>query len=477
MPGRECRSFWGGASLALLCVTTVSACATAPAYVPPDPSAVGASGSYSTAQAGPTEDFAQWWELFEDPTLSALVTRSLTDNLDIGQAEARWRQARESYGQSRAGFWPSIGNSSRATATDQEIGPDTTVYGGGLDASWVVDLFGTVRGAVRAGSATQESAAFTLEDVRAAIAAEVARNYFDMLAARERIAFARSTLTTQTETLEIAGFRAQAGLVSALDVAQAEAQQAATAALIPTLERSEAQARYRLAVLTGQAPTALDAFLAESEALPAAPSEIAAGAPLDLLRRRADVRAAERRFAAAMARVGVARAQLYPSLTLSGGISSSAARLEDLNDLTVTSLVASLSQPLFQGGRLRAAVREREAAAEEALAAYKAKVLSALEDVENAVVAIGATQERLGRITTQVKAADTAATFARLQYQTGLIDFQRTLDAERSLLSAQSDLVATRNDAAQAAVRLFLALGGGWSVSTQTLTQAQDHGR
>ena len=275
----------------------------------------------------------------------------------------------------------------------------------------------------------------------------------------------RDTLRTQDDNLEIAGFRAQAGLVSSLDVEQARSQRAATAATIPSLVRAEAAARYRVAVLTGQAPGAVDARFLTSAAIPVPPTDIATGIPADVLRQRPDVRAAERQLAAATARIGVAQAQLYPALTLTANLQSQATALRTLTNIVTGGVFAQLAQTIFDAGRARSVVRQNRAATDEAFAGYKSTVLTALEDVENALATRDAAIARVAALTTQVDAATAVAVLARSNYRAGLSDFRTLLDAERTLLAARDGLAAAQGDRANAVVQLFLALGGGWTAT------------
>ena len=293
--------------------------------------------------------------------------------------------------------------------------------------------------------------------------AEVARNYIAARSAQASLEIARDTLATQDENLEIAGFRVQAGLVSSLDEEQARQQRAQTAASIPGLEQDLAAAAYRLAVLTGQAPGAVSSRLAATAPIPLGPENVAAGIPADTLRQRPDVRSAERSLAAATARIGVAEAQLYPNLGISGNIGTSALSLGGLGDVITGGLFANLFQTIFDGGRRRSQVRSQEAAAEAALANYRQTVLLALEDVENGLVALQAAKARQAELAISFDAANNTAILARSQYRAGLTDFQRLLDAERSLLSARDSLSRVRAEQANALIQLYTALGGGWT--------------
>lgn len=442
----------------------LSACATGGTYVPPTVSDLQLTNAYQTPQ-GPADvtDLDTWWAGFNDPNLTSLVTLSLEQNLDIAQAQARIAQARASLDQSRASFWPSVQASVGATESRTSTTASLDSYSANLSASWTIDLFGETRSDVAASRRTLEASVYAWADVRLAIAAEVARNYIDFRAFEQRLTIARETLARQDDNLAIATFRNQAGLVSALDVEQARTQREATAATLPNLERSAASARFRLAVLAGVVPGGVDGFLLHTDEREAIPSLPEAGLPADLLRRRPDVMAAERRYAAAVARIGVARAQLYPSLSLSGTIQTTGVTLESLGDNWASNLAANLTQPLFQGGRLSAIVRQREAAAEESQIAYRAAVLSAVEEVENALASRRAAAERLVGQRLQAEAASALVILALSNYESGLSDFTTLLDAERSLLSAQDSVAASEADLSKAIVQLYLALGGGWT--------------
>jgi NodT family efflux transporter outer membrane factor (OMF) lipoprotein len=254
----------------------------------------------------------------------------------------------------------------------------------------------------------------------------------------------------------------QAGLVSSIDAEQARSQRASTAATIPTLEQNYNAAVSRLGVLTGQSPGALKAEMATAKPIPAGPDSIAVGVPIDTLRQRPDVRSAERSLAAATAQIGVAKAQLYPALTISGSLSTDASKIGNLFETIAGQVFAGLTQTIFNGGRLRSAVRGREAAADGAFSAYKSTVLSGLEDVENALAALDSAKRRAEQFTIALDAANNTALLSRSQYRAGLTDFTTLNTAESSLLSARNGLAQAQADRANALVQLYLALGGGW---------------
>ncbi|HYJ53563.1 MAG TPA: efflux transporter outer membrane subunit [Allosphingosinicella sp.] len=443
-------------------VLALAACTVGPDYRPPAPSALSVPDTFygRAAQAEPA-DLARWWERLNDPLLTRLIDEATAGNLDLAVAAVRLTQARESLIQSRAGQLPTVGAQATGGRT-VGTGNDTSSFRASVDAAWEADLFGGIRRSVEASGADAEGVYYDREALKVAIAAEVATNYVQARLAQDRLALAQDTLRIADDNLQIAQWRMQAGLVSSLDSEQARAARAQTAAAIPNIENSFTSATYRLAVLTGRPPGALTAELSEAKPIPEGPEEIAVGIPADSLRQRPDVRAAERNLAAQTARIGVAEAQLYPDLRLSGNIGTSAFSLGGLLDAITGGIFSSLSQTLFDGGRLRSQVRSQQAATEGALATYRQSVLTALEDVENALLALRASRERQAQFAIALEAANNSAVLSRVQYRAGLTDFQQLLDAERSLVSARDGMATSRGDEALALVQLYRALGGGW---------------
>ena len=329
---------------------------------------------------------------------------------------------------------------------------------------------------IRQGVAHNDRAAgFDHATVLLSVESEVARNYVLARAYQAQLENARSSLAIQQDNLEIAGFRVQAGLVSSLDQEQARASAAQTAAAIPQMEQQYNAAVSRLGVLTGQAPGALKPLLQEAQPIPRGPDSIGAGIPADILRQRPDVRAAERSLVAATAEIGVARAQLFPALAIGGNIGTSAGTVKALFDTITGNLFATLSQTIFDAGRRGAQVRSSRAAAEGALAAYKQTVLQAMEDVENAVVAFDAAQERERQYGTAYEAGLASAQLARSQYRSGLTDFTTLNTQEAGLISARNGLVQARSDRATALVALYVALGGGWDPAAAPTAPLHQH--
>lgn len=441
----------------------LGACQVGPDYRPQTVADLALPDRFAGGAAAPADPATEtgWWERFDDPAIPQLITRALAHNTDIAQAVSRLRQAHEGLRQSQAQFAPVVTGSASGARNIASGAPDSDSYSLGLGVRWTADLAGGQARSVQAARASLEAANFSLADVQRGIVAEIARNIVDARTTALRLAIARDTLRTQDDNLVIAGFRARAGLVSELDVEQARSQRAATAASIPPLERSQVASRNRVGVLAGMVPEAVDPLLGASDHVPSAPA-LAAIAPADLLRRRPDLRAAERQLAAATARIGVAEAQLYPALALTGNLSTQASSIGKLTDIVTGQALASLSATLFDGGRLRSVVRQRRAEVDESLAAYRGRVLGALEDVENALAFRETSDARQAELVRQVAAAEAAARLARSNYRAGLIDFRTLLDAERTLLSARDGEANARGDQARAAIQLYLALGGDW---------------
>jgi outer membrane protein, multidrug efflux system len=465
-------------SLLLALTVPLAACTVGPDYRPATPAALGVPETYSVPADGrPAAELGAWWTRFDDPLLVQIVERARTSNLDIAQAVARLRQAREALIQSRAQLLPTLSGSAGYTRSQSIAGGTTTLPGGatvitgrgsgdtlslGLDVQYQVGLFGEVRRTVEASRAQYQASGYDYATVVLSTQAETARNYMLARLYQAQLANARDSLRLQDDNLQIAGFRVQAGLVSSLDAEQARSQRASTAATIPTIEQNYNAAVSRLGVLTGQAPGALKSELAAVRPIPTGPASVAIGIPIDTLRQRPDVRSAERALAAATAQIGIAKAALYPALTISGSVSTDAARIGDLFQTVAGQVFAGLTQAIFNGGRLRSQVRASEAAAEGSFAAYKSTVLSGLEDVENAVVALDSAKRRAAEFAIALDAANNSAILSRTQYRAGLTDFTTLNTSEASLLTARNGLSQAQSDQATALVQLYLALGGGW---------------
>lgn len=455
---------------ALLGALTLAGCATLQTPSTPAPLPTPAAWTASAA-TGEATTLASWWQRFGDPELAPLIAQALQGQTDIAAAQARLRQARAQRTLAAAQLTPSVSGSGSAQANRSDGGHGES-YRTGLDASWEADLWGAGAAGVQAAEASARASALTLANTRVAVAAEVAATLLELRGTQARDAIARRNLDSQLQTLQIVQWRLEAGLVTQLDVEQARTSVEQTRAQLPALQGAAAQAMNALAVLTGQAPGALQVRLAAPAslpvALPAAPPDLVLAIPAEVLRQRPDVQAAERRLAAAAARVDEADAARLPSLQLGGSIGLSALTLGSLGSGSgVASLLASVKLPVFDGGRLRAQVRVQEAARDEAEVGYRAAVLAALQEVEDALISLRSTRGQLAAQQAAATSAQRTATLAEQRYRSGLVDFQNVLQSQRTLLSAEDNVAGTTTTLATAHVRLYKALGGGWSPTSE----------
>ncbi|MCB2018580.1 MAG: efflux transporter outer membrane subunit [Hydrogenophaga sp.] len=454
-------------ALAVALALAVSACASvAPMEASGQPADVAVPARWSAAPAteGQATALADWWQRFQDPTLTGLVTQALQANTSVRGAQAALRQARAQRDAQAAANGPSLGVSASAQRSQSGTADASNRYQLGFDASWEPDIFGGNRAALDANEASARAAESSLANTQVSLAAEVAVSYIELRGLQTRLQIAERNLAAQQETLQITRWRVQAGLASSLDLEQAIAATEQTRAQIPALQTSIGQALHALAVLTGQAPGALNSALGPAAAIPAPPADLALAFPADTLRQRPDVRGAEEQLNAAMARLSAAEAARYPSFRLSGSLGLSALTLGTLTDgaSVLRSLLASVSAPLFDGGALRAQAQAQQAAVDQARAGLQGSVLGALKDVEDALLSLQGDRERLARQQAAADAATNAELLARQRYQSGLIDFRTVLDTQRSLLSAQDSVASTQASLSADHVRLYKALGGGW---------------
>lgn len=422
----------------------------------------------------PPTDLVSWWERFGDANLSALIEEALNHSPTVQAAVAALRQSRALAGVAAASLAPSASGSASVQRSYTDAQGYRNSFGLGLDASWEPDLFGGLRAGVNAAEADARAAEMALANVQVSLAAEVALAYIDLRNQQARLTIARENLAAQDDTLQIARWRNQAGLVSSLDVEQALAAAEQTRAQVPLLQTALSQARNRLAILTGRAPADLAALPVAPVPLP--PDNLALAFPTDTLRQRPDVRQAEAQVQAAYARTKQADAERYPSLRLGGTIGLQSLTLGSLfnGSSTIGSLLAGLTQPIFDGGAIAGRLQAQEAALEQARAAYGTRVLEALQDVEDALAALQGDRERVGSLNAAATAARNADLLARQQYQAGLIDFNTTLQSQRTLLSAQDAQASVTASLAADHVRLYKALGGGWSPEAPGTADAAD---
>jgi len=463
---------WLATPLALL----LAGCAVGPDYRAPETSAP--ATWHSEMQGGlkavspETARLARWWTTLNDPQLSRLIEAAVVNNLDLKLAQARLREARARRGISAADRFPTLsaGAGAGRSRSSEEPGlgaaADQTSesWSAQFDAAWELDLFGAKRRALEAAEASLEATQEDLRDVQVSLLAEVALNYIEVESYYARLAIAQKNLAAQDEAWQIARWRREAGLTTQLDEDQARFNLEQTRAELPTLQTGLEQARNRLAVLLGRKPGEL-AELKGATAIPRIPAEVAVGIPAETLRNRPDVRRAERQLAAATAEVGVATAALYPSFSLSGTLGLQALTSADLlqSSARMWSVAANAGWVLFDAGRIRQNIKVQSALQEQALISYESAVLGALRDTENALIAYAEEQNRRASLTAAVEAAQSAAQLAQNQYQAGLIDFQSVLDTQRSLLSLEDQLSQSEATVTSNLVRLYKALGGGWT--------------
>ena len=449
----------------------VAGCAHQPYPESGSPTAVSIPTHWSEAADqpdAPATSLAGWWQRLGDARLSALVDEALRASPTVQSAIAALRQSRALVDVAAAGLVPSVGASASAQRSYSKAQGGSNSFGLGVDASWEPDLFGGTRAGVDAAQADARAAGMALANVQVSLAAEVALAYIDLRNAEARLAIAQGNLASQEDTLQIARWRNQAGLVSSLDVEQAAALADQTRAQVPLLQSTLAQARHRLAVLTGRTPGDLADLGTAPVPLP--PDDLVLAFPADTLRQRPDVRQAEAQAQAAAARVAQADAARYPSLKLSGTLGLQALTLGSLTSgsSVVGSLLAGLSVPIFDGGAIAGQVRAQQAALDQARASYRSSVLTALQDVEDALVALQGDRRRVDSLQSAAAAAARADTLARQQYQAGLIDFRTVLETQRTLLSAQDSAAGVRASLAADHVALYKALGGGWTPEPPT---------
>lgn len=422
----------------------------------------------NAATASP-ETLSHWWTIFGDPVLSSLMEQARGNNLDVRQAEARLRQARAQRGITKADLFPALSAnaSGSRTRTSEAEGESTTQehFSNSLDASWELDLFGKNRRVLEAADSTLQASQEDLNDVLVSLFSEVALNYVEVRSLEQRIVLAESSLKTQAETFDITRWRFESGLTTQLDLDQAQVSLEQTRAGIPALQTSLSQAQNRLVLLLGLHTGALEKDLGKTGKIPVSSGDIAVGVPADVLRQRPDVRRAERKLAAQTAKIGAAKAARYPSFKLIGSIGVESLTLGDLysGGTKTAQAMADTAFTLFDFGRIRKNIEIQTALQEEALAFYEAAVLTALEDVENALAAYLNEQTRHRSLENALKAGQSAFTLARDQYSSGLVDFQTVLDTQKSLLTLEDQLASSSANRTGNVIRLYKALGGGWT--------------
>lgn len=465
-----------------LSLVLLSGCAVGPDHHTPktEVAAVFANARQPGLSAAPVH--TRWWQGFKDRKLEWLVERAVAGNPDLRIAGARLREARALWDETAFDRYPTV--TAAAAYTEQQrstaalqgfrgVQRDLDIFRGGFDAFWELDFFGRVRRSVEARSAEAEASEAGLHDVLVSLLAEVARNYFELRGAQSQLAVARRNAENQRQTLELTVALLDGGRGTTFDTARARAQLEATLATVPPLETAIRRAMHRLAVLTGSRPEALVTTLERPEPMPAAPTLVTLGRPEDLLRRRPDIRAAERRLAAATASIGVATADLFPRVTFVGSIALEGRTFAGMfgGGSDAYSFGPQIRWAALDIGRVRTRIRQADARAEASLAEYELTVLRALEETENALVELSRQQARRDSLKTSSEASEEAARLARERFEDGAADFLAVLDAERTMLQAQDRLARSETDTATALVALYKALGGGWELAGAVASQ------
>lgn len=455
---------------ALVLVLTLG-CTVGPDYERPELETPDAWKTAVTQElGGESSPLEIWWTGFNDPHLVRLVNEATESNLDLQLAAARITESRELLGAATGRYYPDVvvdASHQRTRTSENGLLPGGGTVGlttAGVGFSWELDVFGRIRRGVEAADAFFEASVEDYRDVLVILLADVAAGYVDVRTLQARIEYARSNAAGQASTVQLTQDRFDAGLTSARDVAQAEANLATTEAAIPSLQVSLEVTLNRLSVLLGQAPGSVDALLAPVAPIPDPDEATTLVLPAELLRRRPDVRAAERRLAGQTALIGVAEGDLYPVFSLDGMLalqSTSTGSLLD-NDSTTWSLIPGVQWNIFSGGRIQSQIRAEEALTEQALLAYEQTVLRALEEVENSLVAYEQEKLRRDQLQRAADASERALELVRTQYRSGLTDFQSYLDSERVLFSQQDSLAVSEGQVVQNLIALNRALGGGW---------------
>ena len=451
----------------------LAGCATAGAdYVPPTNAP---AASYAAQPAGVISSDVElrWWRSFDDPELDRLISRALANNLDAKLAVARLEEARALARAARTQRLPSGGADAsyqrRRLADVERFGTaprDGNVFSVGADARWEADLFGRVRRSVEAAEAEVGGADALLQSARAAVTADVASRYFDLRGAQAALRVAEASIANQRRSLDVTRRLTAAGAGARLDIVRAEAELRAVEATVPDIRRGAAVARHALAVLLGEQPQGFAGPVASPSANLPEVTNIAVGTPSDLLRRRPDIRAAERALAAASARAGAARAELFPQVRLTGFIGLLAGSLGNLISGGALSFGAgpAVSWGVFDLPRLRAQVGAADARTEAALVNYHSTVLGALREVEDALVTYGAVRDEMARLAARAEASREAARLTGIGFREGVGQYLDVLVAERSRVEAEAALVEAQAQHLLSVVGVYRALGGGWEV-------------
>jgi multidrug efflux system outer membrane protein len=456
-------------AIALFVAATLAGCAVGPNYKKPETPVAQTYGAAEPAVYSPEQAQVRFWKQFGDETLDKLVDDSLNANHDLRIAVGRLAEARAARHQSLYDLGPTVtataGHTTQQTSAVQFGFPFTSsYYDAGFDATWELDLFGRVRRSVEASSAELQGAEASLRDAQVSVIAEVARTYFELRGEQNQLAVAKQNVENQQTTFNLTDARLKAGRGTEFDTSRASAQLSTTLSTIDPLEAAVQRSIHRLGVLTGRDPNALQSLLTPVKDLPELPKNVAVGDPGTLLRRRPDIRVAERQLAASNAQIGVAVGDYFPKVTFTGtfGYESKAPSGLGTSASRFYSIGPGISWAAFDLGRVHARVAGAKARTNTAVAQYEQTVLKALEETENALVTHARTRDQLVHAADAAQASAAAAKLARVRYQGGLVDLLEVLDAERTQLQDEDRLAQTRTDTATSLIAVYKALGGAW---------------
>lgn len=454
-------------------IGSLTGCAVGPDYAGPPRLDLPSHWSVKSLSRRQTSHLDRWWLRLRDPLLNRLIEQAVEANPDVAKAKAVVREARATLQQTTAGLFPSVSGTASVTDNKTSAGSSSVLvdsapyalHQASFDSSWELDLFGGTQRSIEAALRSEQSAVEDLRDSLVTLIGDVAAYYVDARGYQARIALAQRTSVSQRDTEKLTRSKYEAGSGNAVDLAKATAQAASTEANVPTYEAALAADIHRLGILLGRPPDGVASLLAQSAPVPAPRMPLPTGIPADLLTCRPDVASAERKLAQATAKIGQAEADRYPAVSLTGSVGTSALRAGDLAKYSSVSwsVGPSVTVPVFDAGKRQAAVRIAEAQRDQAFATFHSSLLTALEDVENALVSLSRERIRATKLSEAAKNYREAARLSRSLFETGSASFIDVLDAERSLYSAEDSLIQSKVSTAKDYIALAKALGGGWA--------------
>ncbi|HSZ54675.1 MAG TPA: efflux transporter outer membrane subunit [Tepidisphaeraceae bacterium] len=492
---------------AILISATMGGCMVGPDYHPPEmhvpsrfsaatqPAATEPSATQPATQPAAQIDLRRWWDTFDDPKLNELIGRGLNSNLDVQLAQARVLEARAQVQFNVANLLPMVNGTAsytRSQASKNAVafsGPGTAqatsgfafgrtnLYQAGFDAGWELDVFGGTRRAIEAAQGTLEAQVEARRNALVTLLSEIARDYINLRGFQHELAIVQNNVVSQRDTLNLTRSKFEAGIATDLDVAQIEALVASTESQIPTLQTQIAQSIHQLAVLLDEPIEKMEQELSPPAPLPAGPPVVPAGLPSELIRRRPDVREAERQLAAASANIGVAVSDLFPKFNLTGSLGLESLSLKKFADggSGTWSFGPSVSWKIFSAGQVQANIHVQDARAQEAYIQYRQAVIQSLADVEDALVAYDKEQTRLQALRRSVAANRRAVSLARQLNTAGVVDFLNVLTSEQSLYVAEDQLAVSEQTVSTDLIALYKALGGGWELTDQIAEAAPEN--